>query len=146
METLSIGEKIKNKRLEKKLSQRELASICNMSYSNLNKIENGKITPTVETLMKLSKVLGDGLIGTHMAHMKNSTIDNGLHEYVKELSKQDFNVFYGLVEHICEYYCDGQIDPKILLENNHSNYDDLRDLLIDVIKSRLNYYVKNSNK
>lgn len=147
MENIKIGEKIKELRTKEKLSQRELASMCGISYSNLNIIENGKVEPSMETLIKLSKVLGSGLIGSHMAYMKNNNEDVSkmLSQYVDDLSKKDFNVFYGLIEHICENYCN-DIDPQITLINSHVNYDDLRDLLIDVVKSRLNYYIKREKE
>lgn len=67
-------------------------------------------------------------------------------EKTVELSKKDFSMFYGLIEYIAKNYCEGAIDPKVTLINSHVNYDDLRDLLIDVVKSRLNYYTKKENK
>jgi transcriptional regulator with XRE-family HTH domain len=152
MNDIKTGELIKQLRLEKNLSQEALAESAGVSRSNLNRLENGKGEASIETLLKLNKVLGGGLIGSHMAHYSNSKKDTNimLSEYVEEstseLSKKDFNIFYGLIEHVAENYCDGDIDPKVTLINSHVNYDDIRDLLIDVVKSRLNYYTKKDNK
>jgi transcriptional regulator with XRE-family HTH domain len=149
---IKTGEKIKELRLEKKLSQEALAESAGVSRSNLNRIENGKGEASIETLLKLNEVLGGGLIGYHMACLKNSKEDTNnmlvqyVEESIKESSKKDFNIFYDLIEHIAENYCEGAVDPKVTLINSHVNYDDIRDLLIDVVKSRLNYYTKKENK
>lgn len=140
MSDFNTGKKIKELRIEKGLSQQSLAENCGISRSNLNRIENGKGEASIETLLKLSKVLGPGLIGSHMANNRNES--DMLTQYVDDLGKKDFDVFYGLIEHVCENYCENNVDPKITLVNNHFGYDDLRDLLIDVVKSRLNYYSK----
>lgn len=149
---INTGERIKELRLKKKLSQEALAESAGVSRSNLNRLENGKGEASIETLLKLNKVLGGGLIGSHMANLKNSKEDttNMLVEYVEESieesSKKDFNMFYGLIEHISENYCEADVDPRVILINSHVNYDDIRDLLIDVVKSRLNYYTKKGSK
>ena len=67
-------------------------------------------------------------------------------EKIVELSKKDFNIFYGLIEHVAENYCEGPIDPKVTLINSHVNYDNLRSLLIDAVKNRLDNYTKQKSK
>jgi len=59
-----LGEFIKKKLNEKKLSERELARICNLSHSYLNQLISGtnpktkkQISPTLSTLSKLSNGL-----------------------------------------------------------------------------------------
>ncbi|WP_461207830.1 helix-turn-helix domain-containing protein [Clostridium sp. DL1XJH146] len=137
MDNVKTGEKIKELRIAKNLTQKVLAEKSEISRSNLNRIEIGKVEPRIETLMKISKVLGHELIGYHMAHSRNN-----ITEYAERLGKKEFDIFYGLVEHVSGYYCENTVDPKVILENDGDNYKDLKDLLISVVKSRLEYYSK----
>jgi transcriptional regulator with XRE-family HTH domain len=50
---VSIGEKIRQIREGKSISQIELASIIGMDNSNLNVIENGKSNPQILTYFKI---------------------------------------------------------------------------------------------
>ena len=52
-----IGTRIKNKRLELKLTQEQVSREANITTFYLSKIENGKSTTTLETLAILAKVL-----------------------------------------------------------------------------------------
>lgn len=54
---LSIGKKIRDRRKEKKLSQDEVAALCDIEKANLSRIENGKTNSTILTLRKISLVL-----------------------------------------------------------------------------------------
>jgi DNA-binding Xre family transcriptional regulator len=55
---LKIGRTIRNARLQKKLSQAELALMVGMKQPDLSKIEEGKKNITLETLASLYKALG----------------------------------------------------------------------------------------
>ena len=52
-----IGLKIKLIRIERKISQQDLAASCNFEKSNLARIEAGRTNPTVATLLKICQVL-----------------------------------------------------------------------------------------
>ena len=52
-----INEKMKAARLEKKLSQGELAKLINVSRQTINMIENGDYNPTISLCIKICKVL-----------------------------------------------------------------------------------------
>ena len=52
-----IGQKIKLLRLERKISQQDLAAACNFEKSNLARIDSGRTNPTVGTLEKISQAL-----------------------------------------------------------------------------------------
>ncbi|WP_284650752.1 helix-turn-helix domain-containing protein [Flavobacterium terrisoli] len=49
--------KITAKRLEKNISQRYMAARLNISQSYYNKLENGKIEMTVNTMLTISEIL-----------------------------------------------------------------------------------------
>lgn len=52
-----IGLKVKMLRIERKISQQDLAASCNFEKSNLARIESGRTNPTVATLLKICQVL-----------------------------------------------------------------------------------------
>ncbi len=52
-----INEKMKAARIEKKLSQAELAKMINVSRQTINMIENGDYNPTISLCVKICKVL-----------------------------------------------------------------------------------------
>ncbi len=59
---IALGKNIKKIRLQKKISQTEVAYLCGFDKSNLNTIESGKRNPTVISLHKISKALQINLI------------------------------------------------------------------------------------
>ncbi len=52
-----LGKRIREKRMEKNLSQDKLAAMCEMEKANLSRIETGKTNTTILTLRKISKAL-----------------------------------------------------------------------------------------
>lgn len=52
-----LGQKIARIRERKKMSQYKLAKEILMDQSNLARIEDGKVNPTVKTLLKISAIL-----------------------------------------------------------------------------------------
>lgn len=55
---MEIGEKIKLYRMEKGMTQKELADALNISYVNISQWERGKRNPKIETLQKIAEILG----------------------------------------------------------------------------------------
>jgi putative transcriptional regulator len=54
---INLGKRIKYIRLQKKISQTEIAYRCGFDKSNYNTIESGKRNPTIISLLKISKAL-----------------------------------------------------------------------------------------
>ena len=52
-----IGNRIRELREFKGISQQNLAAICNFEKSNLSRIEAGRTNPTIFTLYKISQAL-----------------------------------------------------------------------------------------
>lgn len=52
-----IGQRIKTLRLERKITQQDLAAACNFEKSNLARIEAGRTNPTIGTLEKICQAL-----------------------------------------------------------------------------------------
>lgn len=53
-----IGERIKQMRQSKGMTQQMLADECDIEKPNLSRIENGNTNPTVKSLWKISNALG----------------------------------------------------------------------------------------
>lgn len=54
---MTVGQNIKKIRLEKGLTQKQLAEKCGMFDSALRRIENGKQNPKIETVEKIANAL-----------------------------------------------------------------------------------------
>ena len=54
---IEIGANIRKLRMEKKLSQNDLAILCNFEKASMSRIEAGKTNVTIFTLYKISKAL-----------------------------------------------------------------------------------------
>lgn len=52
-----IGDALKTKRREKRITQQQLAGLTGLSRSYIADIENGRYTPSINTLTKLAKPL-----------------------------------------------------------------------------------------
>ena len=52
-----VGKRIQEIRIEKNISQQELASKCNFEKSNMSRLENGNSNATLSTLEKVCDAL-----------------------------------------------------------------------------------------
>ena len=52
-----LGARIKELRLQKDLTQNELAMLCNFEKASMSRIESGRTNVTILTLKKISKAL-----------------------------------------------------------------------------------------
>jgi len=52
-----IGQRIRELRESKGITQQDLAAVCNFEKANLSRIEAGRTNPTVSTLYKISQAL-----------------------------------------------------------------------------------------
>ncbi|MBE9601346.1 helix-turn-helix domain-containing protein [Pedobacter sp. MC2016-24] len=55
---ISLGESIRLRRKELKLSQSYVADLAEVSLNTISKIERGEANPTVDVLQKIGNVLG----------------------------------------------------------------------------------------
>ena len=53
----TLGARIKQIRYEKKMTQVELAILCQFEKASMSRIESGRTNPTILTLRKISKAL-----------------------------------------------------------------------------------------
>ncbi|MBR1908397.1 helix-turn-helix transcriptional regulator [bacterium] len=53
----NFGKKIKIERIKKEISQEQLAEFSNLHKNTISSIENGWISPTLDTIYRLAKAL-----------------------------------------------------------------------------------------
>lgn len=58
---MDIGEKIKRLRIEKQLTQEELANRCELSKGFISQVENNLTSPSIATLIDILEILGTDL-------------------------------------------------------------------------------------
>ena len=58
---MDIGSKIKSMRIEKQLTQEELANRCELSKGFISQIENNLTSPSIATLIDILEILGTNL-------------------------------------------------------------------------------------
>lgn len=58
---MQIGEKIRVLRMEKQLTQEELANRCELSKGFISQLENDLTSPSIATLMDILEILGTNL-------------------------------------------------------------------------------------
>lgn len=85
MENNYFGNKIKELRIKKGLSQADMAKKIGMQSPQLSKYENGEHTPSLEKVIKIAKVLGVSvgyLVGESVAEMPEIPNNHELHVIV----------------------------------------------------------------
>lgn len=60
--TFQIGNAIRKLRQEKEISVKELTGVTGLSASLISQVERGLTTPSIPTLVKISKALGVPLV------------------------------------------------------------------------------------
>lgn len=61
-ETALIGKKLRQLRIEKEMTLKDLANKVNLTTSHISQIENNKTVPSIPTLMELAKALDVSII------------------------------------------------------------------------------------
>ncbi|MBX9955152.1 helix-turn-helix transcriptional regulator [Peribacillus simplex] len=59
---INLGEKLRTLRSDKGISSTQLEHLSGISQSNISKIERNAISPTIETLLKISEALEISII------------------------------------------------------------------------------------
>ena len=54
---MSVGRRIRQLRLESRITQRDLGEVTGLAASYLSRVENGRLTPTLPTLTKMADAL-----------------------------------------------------------------------------------------
>ncbi len=75
----TLGEKIRDLRVDMDLSQKQLSSMIPMNQSNYSKIERGMQEPNIYQLKRISEILHisvDELLGVNKSPLNNEKLQN----------------------------------------------------------------------
>lgn len=89
-----LGERLKELRMERNMSQQELGNLLGITKVSVCGYENGTRSPSIDTLCEIARVFGvstDYLLG-----MEIPIIANDMGEYIGAISKEDIEIIYNL--------------------------------------------------
>lgn len=99
-----IGQRIKAKRNELKITQDTLADSINMTTYYISKIENGKVTPTLDTLAHIAFHLNMDLsyLITGSSTLEKSYYINELNNICKKANKKQLDLIIKLAKAVLD--------------------------------------------
>ncbi len=94
---MTLGEKLKAARLDKRLTQKEVANILKISHSSISEWENDRHRPdadTIEVLLGLyglsaSDLLGDSTVRSKASIIADMAFDNDALELISKYQRLD---------------------------------------------------------
>jgi len=89
---VDIGAKIKSIRLQRGLTQEELASRCELTKGYISQLENDLASPSIATLIDILNVLGVSL-QTFFAEQKEEKIVFGKNDYFESKNGDGINIW-----------------------------------------------------
>ena len=101
---MKIGDRIKDIRLAKNLSQKEVISAIGMGAAQYSRIENGKTDPSISTVEKITQALGislSELFADEDILSEVNSSDKTLMEKVKlmeSLDEEERNTLYNILD------------------------------------------------
>ncbi len=102
MDTKSVASRMKNKRMESKQTQVDIAKKCGISSRYYGMIENGKNSPSIETLEKIASALNVSLhflLNDRMDDMESRVADEKkrLENIFDKIPREKLNLVEGLI-------------------------------------------------
>ena len=125
---MDIGEKIKRMRIEKQLTQEELANRCELSKGFISQLENNLTSPSIATLIDILEILG-----TNLREFFNEIVDERIC-FTKDDMFETEGEEFGYVLSGSIYLHIG--DKKNKVKKGESFY----------FKPRANHYISNAGK
>lgn len=125
-EYIKIGNRIRQLRLEKGYSQKEMAALAGISYTTYSNYENNNREPSMKQIEKIATALNmttDDLLGhTNKFSIPISCVDNENYHLFRLLSEKDS---------LCtrQYNLDKNYDPKTASEDERVEYAVNADML-----------------
>lgn len=98
----ALGKRIKNKRVENKLTQEQLGEMCELSAAHIGHIERGTRILSVEVLFKIAQVLNVSVDYLLFDSVENDNILNSITPILKDTDKNKVNHFLNTVRVLAE--------------------------------------------
>ncbi len=94
-----LGEKIKEIRKSRKLSQDELSEKIGIDPKHLSRIEVGRSFPSLDTLERIAKALGIDIkdLFEFMPYVKDKELTEGINRFIKEADSNQLRLIYKIV-------------------------------------------------
>ena len=107
MSNLEQAERIKNLRIEKKLTQQELGNIVGLTSTGVSYWESGKAVPNFETMIKLSNYFGVSIdYFTGKSELGNKGMI--LFRKAEQVNKEDREKMYNIIDSTIDIFLQGQ--------------------------------------
>ena len=147
---LDFPNRLKEKRKSKGYTQEQISKLLNIGQSAYAKWENGRTEPTLENIVKLSKILDtttDELLGRNINF--GDTILNKKYKYdLSVLKESDIQNLYDLKITLAFDLLDESLNPaklkEILMEKNKLNKDE--ELILDTILAEAKEFADDVNE
>ena len=98
----ALGKRIKNKRVENKLTQEQLGEMCELSAAHIGHIERGTRILSVEVLFKIAQVLNVSVDYLLFDSVENDNILSSIAPILKDSDKNKVNNFLKTVRVLAE--------------------------------------------
>ena len=98
----ALGKRIKNKRVEKKLTQEQLGEMCELSAAHIGHIERGTRILSVEVLFRIAQVLNVSVDYLLFDSVENDNILSSIAPILKDSDKNKVNNFLKTVRVLAE--------------------------------------------
>jgi transcriptional regulator with XRE-family HTH domain len=99
---VALGKRIKDKRIENKLTQEQLGEKCDLSAAHIGHIERGTRILSVDVLFKISQVLKVSVDYLLFDSVDNNQILNSIGSMLKNTDKDKVNSFLNTVRLLAE--------------------------------------------
>lgn len=93
----ALGKRIKNKRVENKLTQEQLGEMCELSAAHIGHIERGTRILSVEVLFRIAQVLNVSVDYLLFDSVENDNILSSISPILKDSDKNKVNHFLNTV-------------------------------------------------
>lgn len=98
----ALGKRIKEKRIENKLTQEQLGEICELSAAHIGHIERGTRILSVDVLFRIAQALGVSMDYLLFDSVENDNILNSIAPILKNTDKDKVANFLNAVRVLAE--------------------------------------------
>lgn len=98
----ALGKRIKEKRIEKGLTQEQLGELCELSAAHIGHIERGTRILSVEVLFRIAQVLNVSVDYLLFDSVENDNILSSIAPILKDTDKNKVNHFLNTVRVLAE--------------------------------------------
>ncbi len=99
---VALGKKIKEKRIERKLTQEQLGEICELSSAHIGHIERGTRILSVDVLFKISQALRVSVDYLLFDSVENDSILSSISPILNDADKKKAQAFLNTVKVLAE--------------------------------------------